>query len=154
ALESGRTSWTAVLDAVRLGPTDDATAVTADQLRALVGRLTTAGHWCDGDPDILIVADAGYDITRLAFVLADLPVELHGADPLRPGPTATDTTPSARLHRAPTQARTRVRPGQARHLARTGAHHDRGFRNLRATTTLPASAPIPTRPGPGTPTRL
>ena len=29
ALETGRTSWTAVLDAVRLGPEDDATEVTA-----------------------------------------------------------------------------------------------------------------------------
>jgi hypothetical protein len=29
ALEPGRTSWTALLDAVRLGPADDATAVTA-----------------------------------------------------------------------------------------------------------------------------
>lgn len=78
ALESGRTSWTAVLDAVRLGPTDDATAVTADQLRAVVGRLVAAGHWRDGDPNILIVMDAGYDVTRLAFVLADLPVEVLG----------------------------------------------------------------------------
>ena len=32
ALDSGRTSWSAVLDAVRLGPEDDAIAVTADQL--------------------------------------------------------------------------------------------------------------------------
>jgi DDE superfamily endonuclease len=78
ALESGRTPWTALLDAVRLGPTDDTTAVTANQLRALVGRLTGAGHWCDGDADILIVADAGYDITRLAFVLTDLPVQRLG----------------------------------------------------------------------------
>ncbi|WP_433415262.1 NF041680 family putative transposase [Microtetraspora malaysiensis] len=78
ALEPGRTSWTAVLDAVRLGPTDDATAVTADQLRAVVGRLVSAGHWQAGDPDILIVMDAGYDVTRLAFVLADLPVEVLG----------------------------------------------------------------------------
>jgi hypothetical protein len=78
ALEPGRTSWTALLDAVRLGPADDATAVTADQLRAVVARLTAAGHWRHGDPDILIVADAGYDITRLAFVLADLPVQLLG----------------------------------------------------------------------------
>ncbi|MFF4772539.1 transposase [Microtetraspora fusca] len=77
-LEPGRTSWTAVLDVVRLGPSDDATAVTADQLRAVVGRLVSAGHWHDGDPDILIVMDAGYDVTRLAFVLADLPVELLG----------------------------------------------------------------------------
>jgi hypothetical protein len=78
ALEPGRTSWTALLDAVRLGPADEATAVTAEQLRAVIERLITAGHWCDGDPHILIVADAGYDITRLAFVLADLPVELLG----------------------------------------------------------------------------
>ena len=78
ALESGRTCWTAVLDAVRLGPTDDATAVTAEQLRAVVGRLIAAGHWRPGDADILIVCDAGYDVTRLAFVLADLPVELLG----------------------------------------------------------------------------
>ena len=78
ALESGRTSWTAVLDAVRLGPADDATAVTAGQLRAVVGRLLAAGHWRPGDADILIVCDAGYDVTRLAFVLADLPVELLG----------------------------------------------------------------------------
>ncbi|MEV4251511.1 NF041680 family putative transposase, partial [Streptosporangium canum] len=78
ALESGRTSWTAMLDAVRLGPADDATAVTADQLRAVVGRLISAGHWQPGDADILIVMDTGYDVTRLAFVLADLPVELLG----------------------------------------------------------------------------
>ncbi|MGH3673181.1 MAG: transposase [Pseudonocardiaceae bacterium] len=44
ALEPGRTSWTAVLDAVRLGPTDDATAVTATQLREVVERLITTGR--------------------------------------------------------------------------------------------------------------
>ena len=78
ALAPGRTSWTQILDAVRLGPADDATAVTATQLREVIDRLMAAGHWHDGDPDIVIVADAGYDITRLAFVLADLPVELVG----------------------------------------------------------------------------
>ncbi|WP_308282507.1 NF041680 family putative transposase [Pseudonocardia nigra] len=78
ALEPGRTSWTALLDAVRLGPADDASVVTAQQLRAVIGGLVTAGHWRAGDPDILIVTDAGYDVTRLAFVLADLPVELLG----------------------------------------------------------------------------
>ena len=31
ALEPGRTSWTAVLDAVRLGPDDDETEVTASR---------------------------------------------------------------------------------------------------------------------------
>jgi hypothetical protein len=78
ALETGRTSWTAVLDAVRLGPADDATAVTAAQLREVVGQIIDAGHWQPGDPSILIVADAGYDLARLAFVLADLPIEVVG----------------------------------------------------------------------------
>lgn len=44
ALETGRTSWTAVLDAIRLGPADDATAVTATQLREVVTRLVHAGQ--------------------------------------------------------------------------------------------------------------
>jgi hypothetical protein len=77
ALEPGRTSWTAVLDAVRLGPGDE-TAVTAGQLREVVGRLQAAGQWQAGDPNILVVFDAGYDVTRLAFLLADLPVETLG----------------------------------------------------------------------------
>jgi hypothetical protein len=97
ALETGRTSWTAVLDAVRLGPADDATAVTATQLREVVDRIIAAGHWQPGDPRILIVADAGYDLTRLAFVLADLPIEVVGrirSDRvmLRPAPSRTPGT--------------------------------------------------------------
>jgi hypothetical protein len=78
ALESGPTSWTAVLDAVRLHPADDATAVTAAQLRAVVRRLRAAGHWRPGDRPIMVVLDSGYDIHRLAFVLADLPLHLVG----------------------------------------------------------------------------
>jgi len=78
ALEPGRTSWTAVLDAVRLGPADDVTEVTAAQVREVVARLAAAGRWREGDPAILVVFDAGYDITRLAFLLAGLPVELLG----------------------------------------------------------------------------
>jgi hypothetical protein len=78
ALEPGRTSWTAVLDAVRLGPDDDETEVTAAQVREVVTRLAEAGHWREGDQRILVVFDAGYDVTRLSYVLADLPVELLG----------------------------------------------------------------------------
>ena len=78
ALEPGRTSWTAVLDAIRLGPDDDETEVTAAQVRDVVARLVAAGHWREGDPPILIIFDAGYDVTRLAYLLADLPVELLG----------------------------------------------------------------------------
>jgi hypothetical protein len=78
ALEPGRTSWTAPLDAVRLGPEDDETQVTAAQVRDVVTRLAAAGHWHPGDPHILVVFDAGYDVTRLAWLLAGLPVELLG----------------------------------------------------------------------------
>jgi hypothetical protein len=74
ALEAGRSSWTAPLDAVRLAPGDDAATVTATQVRQVVTRLLEAGHWRTGDPDILLVADAGYDGPRLAFLLSDLPV--------------------------------------------------------------------------------
>jgi len=78
ALESGPTSWTALLDARRLHPAEDATAVTADQLRAVVDRLQTTGHWSAGDPPMLVVLDAGYDVHRLAYLLADLPIQLIG----------------------------------------------------------------------------
>jgi len=78
ALEPGRASWTLPLDAVRLGPADDATAVTAGQVREVVMRIIDAGQWSDGDPDILVVFDAGYDLTRLAWLLAGLPAEVAG----------------------------------------------------------------------------
>jgi hypothetical protein len=77
-LEPGSTSWTAILDAIRLGPVNDATAVTAGQLRGVVERLITAGQWKPGDPDVTFFAHAGYDVTRPAWVLRDLPVELVG----------------------------------------------------------------------------
>jgi hypothetical protein len=78
ALEPGRTSWTAVLDAIRLGPDDDEAAVTAAQVRDVITRLAGAGHWREGDPPILVIFDAGYDPMRLAYQLADLPVEILG----------------------------------------------------------------------------
>ena len=60
------------------GPADDATEVTAAQLRDVVTRIIAAGQWKPGDPDILAVFDAGYDLTRLAWLLRDLPVEIAG----------------------------------------------------------------------------
>lgn len=61
ALEPGRTSWTAILDAQRLGPDDEDTAVAAAQLRTVVEGLIAAGHWHEGDPEIWLVGDTGYD---------------------------------------------------------------------------------------------
>lgn len=76
ALEPGRTSWTHILDVVRLRPGDDATLITADQLRAIVGRLVDSGRQHPSDPEVLVLMDAGYDVTRLAWLLKDLPVIL------------------------------------------------------------------------------
>ncbi|MGW2867593.1 NF041680 family putative transposase [Kitasatospora sp. NPDC001225] len=97
ALEAGRTSWVALLDAVRLGPADDATLVTTIQLRDVIERLIRAGQWTPDDPQMLVVMDSGYDVAYLSHALADLPVVLVGRlrsdrvmlrdpGPARPGP--------------------------------------------------------------------
>jgi hypothetical protein len=96
-LEPGRTSWTQILDVVRLGPDDDEAHVTAAQVRDVAHRLIAAGQWRDGDPNILVVFDAGHDLSRLAYLSGDLPVEVVGrirADrvprlPAPPRPVAT-----------------------------------------------------------------
>ncbi|MCY0927947.1 transposase [Streptomyces sp. H27-H1] len=78
ALESGRTSWTALLDAIRLEPGANVAAVTADQTRDVVERLMHADQWRESDPDLLVVLDAGYDAPRIVHLLADLPVAVLG----------------------------------------------------------------------------
>jgi len=45
ALESGRTSWRQILDALRLGPADDVAEVTASQVRRVVTDLIDMGRW-------------------------------------------------------------------------------------------------------------
>jgi hypothetical protein len=78
ALEPGRTSWTRLLDAVRIRPDDDLAAVTAGQVREVVQRIIAAGRWHEGDPDILVIFDAGYEPARLTWLLRDLPVQVLG----------------------------------------------------------------------------
>lgn len=95
ALEPGRSSWTMVLDAVRLGPGEDVAAATAVQVRAVVERLVDAGRYKPQDPDMLIVLDAGYDVPRIAFLLAGLPVEVLGR--MRSDRVMRRSTP-ARVH--------------------------------------------------------
>jgi hypothetical protein len=107
ALEPGRTSWTAVLDAVRLGPDDDEITVTAAQVRDVITRLIEAGHWREGDPRILVIFDAGYDVTRLAWLLADLPVQVLGR--LRGDRVMQLPAPPRQLH---TRGRPRRHGGQ------------------------------------------
>ena len=74
ALGPGASSWAVPLDVVRLGPGDDGCAVTAAQLREVFTRLEAAGQWAEGDPPVIIAMDAGYNPTRLAYLLRDLPV--------------------------------------------------------------------------------
>jgi hypothetical protein len=142
ALEPGRSSWTALLDAVRLGPADDVTAVTAAQLREVIDRLGEAGQWRAGDPDILIVFDAGYDVTRLAYLLADLPVQLlgrlrsdrifrfpagpavpgRGGRPLKHGPEFALSDPATHPEPAVATSTTTTRYGTARARAWSRLH--------------------------------
>src|SRR5260370_598986 len=65
ALEEGRTSWTRLIDARRLRPDDDEAAVTAAQVRDVGVRIIASGQPKPGDPDILLVFDAAYDLARL-----------------------------------------------------------------------------------------
>ena len=136
------------LDAVRLGPTDDAAAVTAAQVRDVIERIIAAGHRSDGDGDLLIVADADYDLARLAFLLADLPVEVCGR--LR-----ADRVPA----RDPVPHNAAPRPGRprmhgtpfalARPTTRGLAHTETRTETTRyGTATASASGPAP----PGSPT--
>lgn len=78
ALETGRTSWCQLLDALRLGPDDDVADVTATQVRRVVTDLIGQGQWETGDEDILVVFDAGYDAPRMAYLLDGLPIEVLG----------------------------------------------------------------------------
>lgn len=100
ALESGRTSWTAVLNAVHLEPGANVAAVTTVQIREVVERLGASGP---GDPEVLVALDAGYDAPRIAHLLDNLPVEILGRlrsdrvmrRPTRP-PARSSTWPTPR----------------------------------------------------------
>ncbi|WP_327004415.1 transposase [Dactylosporangium sp. NBC_01737] len=72
-LEWGASSWTALLDAVRVGPDDDATVVSVTQIGAVVARLAAAGR-----PAPVFVFDAGYDLTRITYLAADHGVQVLG----------------------------------------------------------------------------
>jgi hypothetical protein len=123
ALEPGRTSWTAVLDAVRIGPEDDETAVIAAQVRDVISQLIEAGYRREGDPPILVIFDAGYDVTRLSFRFGDLSAELPGrlrSDrvmqlPAPPRRTGTMGRPASMAGSWPSRTR---RPGRYRRSPR------------------------------------
>ena len=128
ALEPGRTSWTRLLDAVRLTPDDDLAAVTAAQVREVVQRLIAAGHWQHGDPDIMVIFDAGYEPARLAWLLCDLPVQVIG----RLG--SNRVLRQAPPPRQPGQMGRPVRHGRELKLADQATHSGPGVTTISQTT--------------------
>ncbi len=68
-LEWGTSSHTPVLDVARIGPDADATVVTVGQVAAVVKRLQAAGTLA-GRPAPIVAFDAGYDLTRIAYLAA------------------------------------------------------------------------------------
>ncbi|WP_372458329.1 transposase [Streptomyces niphimycinicus] len=76
ALETGRTSWTTLLDAVPWGRRTTRPPSPLPNCKCLVTRLVQARQWQAGDPEIWIVMDSGYDVAYLSHALADLPVVL------------------------------------------------------------------------------
>lgn len=70
ALEWGASSWTGPLDVVRLGPHDDATRATVEQVAAVFARLDAVGC-LGGRPAPLFVFDSGYDLTRITYLSAE-----------------------------------------------------------------------------------
>ncbi|MBA3489786.1 MAG: transposase, partial [Longispora sp.] len=78
-LEWGADSHTAMLDVRRVGPGDDATVVTVEQVAGVIGRLGGAETLRDR-PASIVTFDAGYDLTRIAYLAAqqDLGVQVLG----------------------------------------------------------------------------
>ncbi|MFD9687763.1 hypothetical protein ACFWXO_18620 [Kitasatospora sp. NPDC059088] len=77
-LETDRTSWTAILDAVRPEPGADHVATTI-QLHGTVATLITSGPWKRRDtPEIRVAMDVRYDVPRTASPLADLSSQILG----------------------------------------------------------------------------
>ncbi|MFF4743728.1 transposase [Streptomyces sp. NPDC001268] len=88
ALETCSTSWCRLLDAVRVGPDDDAAEVTAAQVRGVVTAPTHGGQWETGDRGILVVFDAGS--TPRAWPASLMASRWkYGADGLGPGDAQT-----------------------------------------------------------------
>jgi hypothetical protein len=104
-----------------------AVARKGDAPIAQVAKDFRAGRWQMGDPDVLVV----FDLAPLAFLLADLPVEVSGR------------LPSDRVFRLPAPQRTADMIGRPakhggefhfrgpRHVAAAGHHHPHRNQPLR-----------------------
>jgi hypothetical protein len=96
-VERGASSWTAPLDARRIGPDDDATVVTVAQIGVVTRRLAVAGH-LDHRPAPVFAFDSGYDLTRITYLAreAGVAVQVLGrvrSDRVFYGPLCLERTP-------------------------------------------------------------
>ncbi|MER8090733.1 transposase [Streptomyces sp. NPDC094048] len=96
--------------------------MTTVQISEVVERLVADGQWKPGDPEVLVVLDAGYDAPRIARLLAGLPAEILGR--LRSDRVMRRTGAGTGLRpqgRPATQARRRRRLRRSQYLGhRTG----------------------------------
>jgi DDE superfamily endonuclease len=76
-LEWGPTSWTAPVDAVRLGPTDSLTEVTLAQIERVLAGLAAAGR----TETLGFVFDAEYDLMAFSHALSHADGDADGGAP-------------------------------------------------------------------------
>lgn len=111
-LDTARTSWTAPLQARRVPPLSDVTALAADQIRDTVRRLGVT------EQVPLFVCDAGYDPAALTWLL------WHDQPPVTPPPTIplrASVLVRVRAGRVFARRPGPRRPGQRGTIARHGA---------------------------------
>jgi hypothetical protein len=74
ALEPGVGSWPEILDVERIREGQTETSVAIAQIRLAVESFTASGQWTPGEAPVVVVTDAGYAATAMAWALSDLPV--------------------------------------------------------------------------------
>jgi DDE superfamily endonuclease len=147
ALGPGASSWTLLLDAVRIGPDDNETELAAAQLRRPGHLGTGSGHRGRG---VAPVRAAGGDRLAPGAPAADQPVRRVGR---LAGPRAAAGGGHAQLYLArPLAAAVRL-PWQRQPpaAAMTPGQVRAGFRRARQIAGTPARMAKPARPGPGRP---
>jgi hypothetical protein len=75
-LQWGNSSWVDPVQARRIRPSEDPTEVTITQVTDLLADLAATDKDNPAHPPPLVVFDAGYDPTALAYELAERPVQI------------------------------------------------------------------------------
>ena len=111
-----------------------------------MNTLISTGHWREGDPEIWIIGDSGYDGPRLAFLLTDLPVRVlvrmrsdrvlaFPAPPRQPGTRGRTARHGARFAFLDPQTWPPPAHTTTTHTTRYGTAHARSWDRLHPTLT-------------------